>query len=202
MRISLLFIVLFSIAAQVKAQDKPSFGVKAGLNLSILSASVNSESSFKTGLNAGVFCRTKMRGKLYFRPEVIFSSQGQKDNYQDSPGGPSVGKTTTTINYLNIPLLLEAGEKVSVQFGVQTGILLSSKEEGERGGVKVNEDLDGVMLNPDISLVFGIGFRPIEHVDIGARMNYGITKIFDDSDLSGFPAIKNRVFQFYVGYAF
>ncbi len=197
-----IIILLFLIAIQTQAQDKPSFGIKAGLNLSILSASINSESSFKTGLHAGVFCRTKISEKLFFRPEVIFSSQGQKDDYQDSPGGPSVGKTTTTINYINIPLLLEAGNKVSVQVGVQTGILLSSKEEGEINGVKVNEDLDGVMLNPDISLVFGLGFRPVEHFDIGARLNYGITKIFDDTDLSGFPAIKNRVFQFYVGYAF
>lgn len=197
-----IFFLLFAIAIQTHAQDKPSFGVKAGLNLSILSASINSESSFKTGLNVGVFCRTKISEKLFFRPEVVFSSQGQKDEYQDSPGGPSVGNTTTTINYINIPLLLEAGDKVSVHFGVQTGILLSSKEEGEISGVKVNEDLDGVMLNPDISLVFGLGFRPIEHFDIGARLNYGITKIFDDTDLSGFPAIKNRVFQFYIGYAF
>lgn len=198
----LYFIILFLISIHSQAQDKPLFGIKGGLNISIFSASVNSQSSVKTGFHVGGFSRVQMRNKLFFRPEIVFSSQGQKDNYQDTPGGSSVGKTTTTVNYINIPLLLEVGNKISAHFGVQTGILLSAKEEGEVSGIKVNENLNDDMLNPDISLVIGLGFRSSDHFDIGARLNYGISKIFDYTDIGGFPSIKNRVFQFYVGYAF
>src|SRR5690348_1660593 len=96
--VSLLVSCFFSVA-----QDNPaSFGLKAGLNLPIFSASVNSEASFKPGLHVGGYMRQPISANFFFRPEVYFSSQGQKDDYQLG-NGTSVGTTETTTNYINVP---------------------------------------------------------------------------------------------------
>lgn len=178
------------------------FGIKAGLNTSIFSASVNSESSYKAGFHVGGYMKSSLSEKVFFRPEVFFSGQGQKDEYLTPPNGSSVGSTTTTVNYLNVPLLLEFGKKFSLLAGPQVGFLLSAKEEGEIDGEVINDDLKGLMKGTDFSFCIGFGFSTGKHVNLGARLNYGLSEIFDESGSDGFPSIKNRTFHFYLGYSF
>lgn len=191
-------LILFSCFFSV-AQDNPaSFGLKAGLNLSIFSASVNSESSFKPGLHVGGYMRKPISANFFFRPEIYFSSQGQKDDYQLG-NGTSIGATETTTNYINVPVLFEVGRKVSFQFGPQVGFLLSAREEGTIDNEKVDDDLKEYMKSTDFSGVLGIGVSPGEHFNFGARANIGLTN-FNDTD--GGIDVKHRVIHFYVAYSF
>jgi hypothetical protein len=128
--------------------------------------------------------------------------QGQKDEYIQPPNGPSLGNTTTKLSYLNIPLLFEFGNKVSFQAGPQFGILLSATESGTIFNQPIDDDLKEITKGVDFSFALGTGFRLGEDFSLGARMNLGLSEIFDDSGDGDFPSVKNRVFHFYLGYRF
>jgi len=199
--LSIIFLTLtFSyISAQ---EQKTTYGIKTGLNVSILSASINSEASWKSGFHIGFYMKNAMSEKTFFRPELYFSSQGQKDNYIQLPGGSSVGETTTSLNYLNLPILFEFGKKVSFQVGPQVGVLISAKEEGTIQGQKVNDDLKTVMKSSDFGLVFGSGIQLSDHVNFGARLNLGLSDIFESGGNGDSFSVKNRTLHFYLGIGF
>lgn len=202
-RILAVLVLTGLITMHTTAQEKkPSFGVKAGLNLSIFSASINSESSWLPGFHIGCYLQQPLSEKIFFRPELYYSIQGQKDEYIQPPNGPSLGKTTTKLSYLNVPLLFEFGNKVSFQAGPQLGILLSATESGTILNQQIDDDLKEIMKGIDFSLAVGTGIRLGEDVSLGARLNLGLSELFDDSGDGDFPSIKNRVFHFYLGYRF
>jgi hypothetical protein len=127
--------VSFSVAqdSQPATEEFPkaAFGIKGGLNISSFSASINSESRAKAGPAFGFYVRKQLRAKSFFRTELYYSSQGQKDNYVPATGGgPSLGSTTTTLHYLNIPFIFEFGRKLSFHAGCQFGILVAGREKG------------------------------------------------------------------------
>jgi len=201
------FIALIFFASTGQAQEtekKTEFGLKTGLNVSFFSASINSEPSVKAGFHIGVYSRTAISDKMYFRPELYFSSQGQKDEWITPPNGPSLGSTTTTVNYLNVPLLFETNNKVSFQFGPQVGLLLSGREVGTINQQKVDDDLKESMKAADLSLVLGLGVNASEHLNLGVRFNIGVTPIFDEPQGApgDFPKIQNRVLHLVAGFSF
>lgn len=185
-------------------EGKVQFGIKAGMNMSILSASINSDSKFKSGLNIGFYLKAPMGRNAFFRPEMFYSVQGQKDNYTYSTGADA-GKTTTTLSYLNIPLLLEFGKTITFQTGMQVGVLLSAGEKGRIGTEPVDDDLKKFMSKVDMSFVVGMGANLTPRFNLGARYNLGLSDIFKNAyePYPGleFPSVKNRVFHFFVGYS-
>jgi len=182
------------------------FGIKGGVNISTFSASINSETRAKPGLALGIYLRKQIGPKFFFRSEMYYSNQGQKDNYLYPYGGPSIGSTTTSMHYLNIPLLFELGNKISFQFGGQLGMLLAGSEKGTVASVEIDEKLDDVMTTADFGLVAGVGFTFGRNYNGGVRWNYGITNILnpeqDPNSNIDLPKVHNRVLQFYVGYSF
>ena len=181
------------------------FGIKGGLNMSILSASINSESQFRSGLNIGFYLKVSIGKNSFFRPELYYSSQGQKDRYSYNTG-VSAGRTTTELNYINVPLLFEFGKTITFQTGLQAGILLSAHEKGQITTQAVDDDLKKYMSPLDLSLVIGMGANISPRFNLGARYNYGLTDIFslDYEPYPGleFPEVKNRTLHFYVAYSF
>jgi hypothetical protein len=202
-----LFLLIFALSsahAQTSsepAEKKAVFGLKTGFNVSMLSAAINSESSPKVGMHLGVYVRTKLARNFFFRPELYYSRQGQKDKYVSPGNGQSRGETTTRLNYLNVPLLFEAGNKFCFQFGPQLGILLAANERGTINNVKVDDDLKSIMKTTDFALALGAGFYPTKHLSLGVRYNIGLTTIFDNTS-SGFPDVHNRLFHLNIGYSF
>jgi hypothetical protein len=209
--LALLLINVFVSHAQEsvsKSQEfsKVLFGIKGGINLSTFSASINSEARAKAGLALGIYLKKQIGPKLFFRPELYYSNQGQKDNYLYPYGGPSIGSTTTNMHYLNVPLLLEVGNKLSFQFGGQLGILLAGREKGTVASVEVDDKLNDVMTTADFALVVGVGYSLGRHFNGGARFNYGVSNIYSPDQDSGsnidLPKVQNRVLHFYVAYSF
>ena len=173
--------------------NKPVFGLKTGLNLSILSSSFNSEASFKPGFHLGAFMKTRLGESGYFQPEIYYSNQGQKNDYGAD------GSTKLNMNYLNIPLLFGFGNRFSIQAGPQVGFLLSAKEVGELNGSSMDDDLMDFSNTVDFSLVLGLEFKASENIALGSRLNYGMTNVFKEIDDY---EIENRVFHFYLSYTF
>ena len=187
---------------------KAVFGIKAGMNISRFSASINSETRAKLGLALGFYLKKQIGPRLFFRPELYYSNQGQQDNYLYPYGGPSIGSTTTSMHYINVPCLLEIGKKVSLQLGMQLGILVMGTEKCTVKSVKVDDNLNDTMTKADLSAVVGVGYAPREHFNCGARINYGITNIYSPKNSNNrsstidLPTVENRVFHFYVAYSF
>ena len=208
----IFFFLTIGIASAQESITQPSelpktvFGIKAGINISSLSASINSESRAKAGPAVGFYVKTPMGRRSFFRPELYYSNQGQKDNYLYPYGGPSIGSTTTSMHYINIPLLFELGKKLSFQVGPQIGVLVKGMEKGTVSSVKLDEDLNDVMTTAELSLVVGAGFSAGEHFNCGVRYNHGVSNIYDpdDDQYPGIdpPKVQNRVFHFYVAYSF
>jgi hypothetical protein len=211
-RILVSIFLLTSVVARAQEATTPPespktvFGIKGGVNISTFSASINSESRAKPGLALGLYVKTAIGRRSFFRPELYYSNQGQKDNYLYPYGGPSIGTTTTNMHYVNIPLLFEIGKKVSFQFGPQVGFLVKGKETGTIASVQVDEDLKDVMSAIDFSLVVGLGVSLGDHFNSGVRYNHGVTNIYspDDDSFPGVdpPTVQNRVFHFYIAYSF
>jgi hypothetical protein len=184
---------------------KAVFGFKAGVNVSRFSASVNSETRAKAGLAFGMYIRKQTSKRFFLRPELYYSNQGQKDNYVMPYGvGPSIGRTTTSMHYINAPLIFEAGAKTTFQFGVQLGLLIAGKEKGTIRSAEVENNLKDVMTSTDFALVVGIGHSVGQHFNGGVRVNYGITDIYVPDDLPDEldVNVQNRVLHFYVAYSF
>lgn len=197
--------VIYAQESEAKSKEFPKalFGLKGGINLSMFSASINSESRAKPGLALGMYLKKQIGPKFNFRPELYYSNQGQKDNYVYPTGGPSIGTTTTNMHYINVPLLFELGNKMSLQFGGQLGVLLAGKEKGTIASVDIDENLNDVMTAADFALVVGVGYSIGGHFNGGARLNYGVTNIYSPDEDSGLDIeVHNRVFHFYVAYSF
>jgi hypothetical protein len=176
------------------------FGIKTGINSSMFNASINSTPSRKSGFHLGFFIRSKIKDKVNFRPELYYSAQGQKDKYDNNGGS-----TTTSVNYLNLPLLFEFGNKVSFHLGPQAGFLLSAREKGTIGGDPVDSDLKDTMKKaPELSLILGLNANLSKRVCLGARFNAGLSSIFLENEIAPgvtMPPVKNGVLHFYIGVA-
>jgi hypothetical protein len=186
------------------ALPKTVFGIKGGINVSTFSASVNSDAKSRVGMNLGFYIKSAMTYRFFFRPELYYSGQGQKDNYIIPTGGASFGSTTTSMHYINMPLLFEQGRKVSFQIGPQFGLLVKSSEKGTVSNHNVDDDLKDVMTKADFGIVLGMGISPGKF-NFGVRYNIGITDIYigdRDSSIDDYPNIANRVFHFYVATSF
>lgn len=185
--------------------SKVVFGFKGGINLSTFSASINSESRAKAGLALGLYLKKQIGSTLFFRPELYYSNQGQKDNYLYPYGGPSIGSTKTSLHYLNLPFLLEFGNKMSFQFGAQIGMLVAGRERGTVSSVVVDDKLKDLITTIDFALVVGAGYSINHHINGGIRVNYGVSNIYKPGQYSGsnidLPKVHNRVLHFYVAYS-
>ena len=193
--------------------DKLTIGVKAGLNMSILTYDDNElDPSGKTGFTAGVMAEIPLAKNFAIQPEVVYSQQGMKFSYSDIDVANSHYKSTIELNYVNIPVMLKyyVVKGLSVQAGPQIGILLKAKNEYQdnflgyenRESFNLSDYSNGI----DTSVNFGLGyqFRNKFYADLRYTISY--SDVFRDATANTNYVInndmKNRVFQITVGYFF
>lgn len=175
--------VMCSVAT-VSAQPF-DWGIKAGLNLATITNA--DDAKMKPSINVGVFANFMViEDLLDIQPEVLYSRQGWKD-------GDFYGR----LNYLNIPVLakLHIIDNLTLDLGPQFGFLLNAKGKEKVNGDTVKGDIDGAK-NFDVSFAMGASYRIIPALDVYARYNLGLTKVFD----LGGDKNKNSVIQIGVGY--
>jgi hypothetical protein len=200
-RTSIIILFIVALHSACVGQKKFTYGIKTGLNASVISASVASTSSFRAGFHVGGYAKRRLTKNISLRPELYFSSQGEKDLYKEMPSGTPLGSTTTKINYMNLPLMIQFGNKLNFHAGMQVGFLLSAKEEGEFGGAPYHDNLKDITKPIEYSYVLGLGYET-NHFALGARINMGISEIFTYSDSTFYPSMTHKIMHFYVGYSF
>ena len=213
-------IVLLSamlITLSVTAQVDVKFGVKAGLNVSQIgggTAKMNGQtqdidaSDMLVGFHVGGVAHFNLANLIGLQPEILFSMQGESD-------GEGSNVVKTTLNFINIPVLLDIKPipNLSILVGPQLGINVSRSVS--RGGISVSgKEFDdslaesGMKINTlDVAAVVGVQYTFIEHLVVGARYNFGFTPSTGISSVGEAAGLSisggsHRVIQLSVGWLF
>ncbi len=188
-------------------QLAPSFGLKAGFNLSNIVLASPSDFDFKSraSFNAGVMANLPFSDLLSFHPELLYSQKGNKLSANTEYNGLPITLTgSQRLHYLDLPLLLRLQTNgLFFEAGPQLGYLLGVKQQAEIAGPGLdpqrasNTDTNG-FRRFDVGYVVGVGYQLPQGLEFGLRYNGGITNLnkYDDNKL------RNSVFQAQVGYSF
>jgi opacity protein-like surface antigen len=198
-----IIFVLLLIGLPLNAQTK-SFGLKGGINLASMIASVDgsSESSdIKVGVHFGFFGEFKVSEKFAIQPEVLFNMQGANDSEQGQSGG-------FKLNYISIPVMFKfyTSNKFSLELGPQFSFLTDSTVFLDQISASGSE----VFNSFDLNLGAGLNYEVSNKVFLNARYMFGITNIAstvyqqairDGLNVNSF-SLKNSNIQFGLGYRF
>jgi hypothetical protein len=177
--LSALAVCAFSFS---NAQEKITFGAKAGLNLATLTGDVEN-ADMKAGIHFGGMAEISINDKFSVQPELLFSTQGAKyeDSYNDGfETGKIEGKEKLT--YINLPIIAKyyVTEGLSLEAGPQIGFLVSAEQEYDAtyreissgleysdSGENDIEDTNAI----DFGLNFGLGYKLDSGLNFSARYN-------------------------------
>src|ERR1044072_7239482 len=142
-------VLLFALAATAlsltsKAQDKTTFGVRAGVNFQNLTVNLGDdddlETKLKPGFNIGVNAEIPVATDFYLQPGLLFTTKGAK--LKDEDVKFNISYVEVPINFLYKPTLGDG--KMLLGFGPYIGIGVGGKVkgDGEDIDVKFSNDLD------------------------------------------------------------
>ena len=203
--LSLLCILAF--AGSTYAQS-PKFLIKAGLNIASLTN--DPTASPRPGINLGVGTELFINDKFSIQPELLYSAQGARFDF-DYPVGWGYVNTGGTIrlNYINVPIMAKyyITEGFSIQAGPQVGFLVKAEQEVNSLNQTITSDVRQVINSVDFGLNLGAGYKLTSGLFFDARYNFGLTSVNKNGRLNGVDvkfdtSSKNGVFQLSVGYQF
>ncbi len=191
-------LLLAFLSSAALAQLGISKGLKGGLNLATVGGS--DAPSGLTGVSqyaAGIYLEISLPGPLAVEGDVLYSVKGAKMEV------PSVATQTTTLSYLEIPVLAKfylplPVIKPHIFAGPAIGFLMSAKEKDEVLGSTTEKDVKDATTSTDLGIVVGAGVKiatPIIDLSVEARYNYGLTSI----DKVNSTKVYNRTVSILVG---
>ncbi len=209
--------ILVLLFGESVASENFYFSIKAGENMSFLSGTENTKPRF--GINFGLIATIKLSDKWYLAPEFTpLSPKGAKDMPYRLTGDPELdfllqgsNSGVRELNYIDIPVMLQYrfNERFRISAGPQFSILTSAEDIFDAkifGDDKLvyTDNLKSELNNIDYSFNFDIGYsistaRSGKGLDIGVRYSLGLSDIVENNAGS---AIKNSVFQLYLGFPF
>ncbi|MFK5879869.1 MAG: porin family protein [Flavobacteriaceae bacterium] len=216
MKKNILVVIIVIFTLNINAQNV-KFGAKAGLNISsIYGSEAATNNEFRYSFHVGVVSEIKISDKFTFQPEILFSSQGTRMNYEDFIEDQidvvyeyiSV-KSVSAMNYLNIPLMIKyyPFNNFSIEFGPQVGFLLSVNNEFElKSGrdtiSQSSSNMDGTN-RVDFALNLGLGYKLENGIFFNSRYNFGLSAINKEMENQiYFEKARNGVLQLSIGYFF
>ena len=193
-KIILAIAILITLSSNAQ---KINFGIKAGLNMSMLTGSKDQIMSSTNGFFAGALLEFKILEKIALQPELLFSEQGAKFESKNL-----TSSTTMKTDYLIVPIMVKYYLKrgLFLEAGPQAGFLISAKQDVENRitNTSTSENIKDDTKVFDMSANVGIGYDIFDKVVTQIRYCIGITNTstLENTD------IKNGVFQLSVGYKF
>lgn len=197
---------ILAISYQANAQQSVKFGPKAGANFSTLSNL--SKTKMLPGFYAGAFAEIKFSEKFAFQPELLYSSQGAKNEYSENIAGVvSQHHNHDKLDYINIPLIAKYyfTNAFSVEVGPQLGFLVKADNTDKitltNGNVLTEERSFKDEVNSfDFGIAAGLAYDITSSFFVNARYNYGFTNVGKSNQY--YKDSKNGVTQLGVGYKF
>lgn len=216
MKSKVLLIALITIvfALGAKAQDKVTFGVRAGLNFQNLNGDDFWGNDFngkiKLGINLGVNAEIPIAPDFYVQPGILFSTKGAKDK--------TYRKINYGISYLEIPINLlfkpELGDgKLLLGFGPYFAFAVGgsyTNSNGDKRDYKFDGKVtqDEYAANPYVKRM-DVGGNLLAGYELSSRLSFqlnaqlGMTNIWPKIEGLGDKAkVKNTGFGVSVGYRF
>lgn len=235
--------VLLSFAALALssgAMAQVSIGAKAGVNYNIWSVAEGDqfptgadkpESSSGIGFHLGGYMEYAFSDNLAFRPELLFSTHGVKDDldetytetdiFGNSYTVSTTGESKVNASYLEVPLLLayKPSEAFGIHFGPVVAFRMGFGQESEGtssttiGGQTTSTSFssdtseDTGVQGLDFGLAAGFAYELESGLNFGFRYCRSLTTTNDDSEngvlgSTDFIKINQNVLQVSVGYTF
>jgi hypothetical protein len=169
----------------------------------------NNDNNLKFGLHAGIFDKIMITEAFALQPELLYSSKGLKNNYDESLIAD--GETRFNLNYIDLPvkLVYYLAEDFSFQFGPYVGYLVNANADTDAEvlnffDINSEDEIDRGRFNTiDFGLTGGLGFE-LDPLVIGFNYNFGLTQVAKNDDLSEemLGDARNTVIQVYAGILF
>ena len=176
------------------------FGFKGGVNINKISGESYNQ-GFNFNYQVGGFVQFNFNQRFGLQPEVNFVqssstfSNDKTDIYADLFEGGS--QKNATLNYLEIPLLLNinvgVSKHVKLQIGPSYGALLSQTIDSLQSNGSIN------YKKADWSAIGGLWIQ-LPLINFGARYKVGLTNINNSAIQS--ESWKNQAIQFFAGVTF
>ena len=210
---NILLIAAITISSLATAQmENITFGAKAGLNIASVTGDIGENSDSRISFHLGAVARYDIDDKLSIQPELLYSSQGAKneDSYEDL-GTSITTNTTWKVDYILLPVMAKfyVSEGLSLEAGPQIGFLASANADTDvtvrdnAAEVSVSNssstDVKDELKSIDFAFNLGLGYKLDNGLNFAARYNIGLSDINDSESDAKF---KSRVFQLSVGFNF
>lgn len=193
MKKTILSVALAVCAILTVSAQKPTFGVKGGLNFANLTN--NEDSKRLVSGHIGGFVNFEIAKNLSIQPEILYSGQGSKYD-----GNDIEDETSIKTKYINIPVMVQYRfiPELFVEAGPQIGFMTAAK--GEVG--KISVDIKDQMKAIDFSLGLGVGYQFPIGIGVSARYMFGLSNVIDNDETGDPEKYKNTVGQIGVFYTF
>jgi hypothetical protein len=141
-------VLLFALAATAfsltsKAQDKTTFGVRAGVNFTNINGD-DLDNKLKAGFNIGVNAEIPIASEFYLQPGLLFSTKGAK--FADDEGKLNLSYIEVPINFLYKPTLGDG--KLLLGFGPYVGFGIGGKVKSDDADIDVKFTNDRKATDP------------------------------------------------------
>lgn len=187
-KIILMAALMLTSVATFAQHEVGSFTLqpKVGINIATLTDADDADS--RVGFVGGVEGEYQATDIFSLSAGLLYSMQGCKYDV-------SGVKTTTKLDYINIPILANVYvvKGLAVKLGIQPAFNVNSEISAKGYGLSGSGDVDAKSF--DFSIPVGLSYEYSNFV-LDARYNWGLTKVADNIDS------KNSVFQITLGYKF
>jgi hypothetical protein len=194
----------------LQAQDI-ALGFKGGINiakqdLNVSGLTLNLDS--RTGFVGGAFATIGLGTTLFLQPEALYSSKGFKIDVSEIIDGDV--EASVKLDYLEIPVLIGARFDIadsplrpSIYAGPSIGFKLSCNASGSVEGVTETDDCGDDFESVDFGLDFGASLAfELSSFDLILDGRYALGLTNAAKDATGDDSLKNRAWQFMVGFGF
>ncbi|GAC1398420.1 MAG: hypothetical protein NVSMB63_18570 [Sediminibacterium sp.] len=190
-----LVICSLSIITPAFSQKKGfHLGIKGGVNATKIDG-VSFSNGFQYNYLLGGLIQIPIAKKISIQPEVLFSQS--KTTASNNPGQPfdpnNPNNKNVTLDYLNIPILLNLGGAFKFQLGPQYSIKLNNNKTLLQNG-------GDAFKSGDFSVCGGFQWRlPVLGIHVGARYVIGLSDI---NSISSQDKWKSQSLQISTGFIF
>ncbi|PWT75732.1 MAG: PorT family protein [Bacteroidetes bacterium] len=161
--------------------QKFQLGIKGGVNISSFTGSnsqYNSSYSALVGWNAGGFVNFLIGDHFAIAPELLYSTAGAKVTVTAQDNTTIINNQKLKLSYLSIPVF--AKYRFTGGFFLETGPSVNFNISSSKF---LDESVRDITKKAEFAWGVGLGYQSPIGLGIGARYNFGISKVNDNTDV-------------------
>ncbi len=183
---AIIAIICFTFTTQAQTNSASAqFGIKGGVNFSNIYNEEVDDNNMLTSFNIGLFSSFPVTNFIAIQPEILYTQKGAQLTYDNTL---ATGEAKFKLNYIEVPVLLKlnATKNLSFHAGPYFAYLVDAQIKNEsEGGFNFEDTIDNDNFNKfDSGLSGGIELN-FDAIGIGARYNYGLSKIGKENNIAG-----------------